>query len=66
MGMLSDLLETSETSSYTLDPKGPRVAAILTPSEGPLELLSEACTAQTLPVENPFRERVSDDRNLTL
>ncbi len=66
MGMLSDLLDTSQTTSYTLDSKGLRVAAILTPGEGPSELLSEASVPQSLPVENPFKERVSDDRNLTL
>ncbi len=66
MGMLSELLDTSQTTSYTLDSKGPRVAAILTPSEGPTELLSEASVPQSLPIEDPFRERVSDDRNLTL
>ena len=66
MGMLSNLLDASQTNSYTLDSKGPRVAAILTPSEGPTELLSEASVPQSLPIEDPFRERVSDDRNLTL
>lgn len=66
MGMLLDLLDIFETTSYTLGSNGPRVAAILTPSEGPTELLSEACVPQSLPVENPFMERVSDDRNLTL
>ncbi|TET10460.1 MAG: hypothetical protein E3J86_05670, partial [Candidatus Thorarchaeota archaeon] len=66
-GLLSDLLDTSEMTSYTLDSKNvPRVAAILTPSKGPSELLSETVVPQSLPVEDPFNERVSDDRNLTL
>ncbi len=66
MGLVSDLLDTSKMTSYIMDSRGPRVAAILTPSEGPSELLNEACAPQSLPVEDPFRERVSDNRDLTL
>ncbi|TFG99704.1 hypothetical protein E4H12_01730 [Candidatus Thorarchaeota archaeon] len=66
----SDLLEISQTTAYSLDPssivKTPRVAAILTPGDGPAELIPEACVPDSLPVDNPFSERVSDDRLLTL
>ncbi len=66
IGLVSDLLDTSKTTSYRLDSRKPRVAALLTPSEGPTELLNEACVPESLPFDDPFIERVSDSRILTL
>jgi len=66
----SDLLDISKTTAYSLTPTGsvksPRVATILTPDEGPVGLLNEMCVPESLPVDDPFNERVSDDRLLTL
>ncbi|MGY5855819.1 MAG: hypothetical protein RTS72_04415 [Candidatus Thorarchaeota archaeon] len=69
-GLIAELIDTSMMTSYSLDstvsPMTPRVATILLPSEGPTELLEEVCEPQSLPKEEPFKERVSDDRLLTL
>ncbi len=66
----SDLLDISQTTAYSLDSsvtmKIPRVATILTPGDGPVELLNETCAPESLLVDDPFSERVSDDRLLTL
>jgi len=66
----SDLLDISKTIAYRIDAKSsmkaPRIAAILTPGEGPVELIRETCVPESLPVEDPFSERISDDRYLTL
>ncbi|MGY5879046.1 MAG: hypothetical protein RTV31_02295 [Candidatus Thorarchaeota archaeon] len=66
----SGLLDISKTTAFNLDAKAPmktpRVATILTPGEGPVELLNEMCAPESLPVDNPFSERISDDRLLTL
>lgn len=66
----SGLLEISKTTAYSFDAKSsmktPRVATILTPGEGPDELLTEMCAPDSLPVDDPFSERISDERLLTL
>ncbi len=65
-----DSLDITETTAYSLNPsvstKTPRIATILTPGGGPVELLNEACVPESLPVDDPFCERISDDRLLTL
>ena len=70
MGLITDLIDTSKATSYILDStdafSAPRVAAILLPHDGPVGLLEEACKPQFLPSDDPFRDRVSDDRLLTL
>jgi hypothetical protein len=66
----SGLLDVSKTTAYSLNStssvKAPRVATILTPGDGPIDLLEEACAPESLPADDPFSERVSDDRILTL
>ncbi len=70
MGLITELLDISKATSYCLDSTDPmmtpRVATILLPSAGPVDLLKDACIPQTLPADDPFKERVSDDRLLTL
>ncbi|MCK4567573.1 MAG: hypothetical protein KAU48_09720, partial [Candidatus Thorarchaeota archaeon] len=70
MKITSDFLDISETTAYSLDAKvstkTPRVVTILTPGEGPVGLLKETGVPESLPVDDPFSERVSDDRILTL
>jgi hypothetical protein len=70
MKITSGLLDIEKTTSYSLgstaSSKMPRIAAILTPGDGPIELLKETCTPDSLPIDDPFSERVSDDRYLTL
>ncbi len=65
-----DSLDITKTTAYSLNPsvstKTPRVATIITPGEGPVELLNEVCMPESLPVDDPFSERISDDRLLTL
>ena len=66
----SGLLDISKTTAYSLETKSsmktPRVATILTPGNGPVGLLNEMCVPESLPVDDPFSERISDDRLLTL
>ncbi len=67
--VLSNLLDPSKQASYCLDSQStgtsPRIAVIITPNEGPTELLKEAQIPKSLPVDNPFGERRPDDRILT-
>ena len=70
MRITSGLLDFSKTTAYSLKTKSsmktPRVATILTPGEGPVGLLNEMCVPESLPVDDPFSERIIDDRLLTL
>ena len=62
MGLIDDIIDASNSNSYTLDNndilvEAPKVAAILTPSIGPIELLNEAVVANAISIEDPFSER---------
>ncbi len=70
MGLVNDIIDSTNLTSYIPDsnvPKKPlRLALLLTASNGPSELLSEMKPPETITEEDPFRERIKDDRILTL
>ncbi len=70
MGLVNDMIDSNNLTSYIPDsdnPKKPlRLALLLTASNGPSELLHEMKPPETIIEEDPFRERVKDDRILTL
>jgi hypothetical protein len=70
MGLISEFIDISDAASYRLDSRDmrttPRVAALLLPDEGPVHLLDEACAPLSLPMDDSFKERVPDERLLTL
>jgi len=61
MGVLNNILDPSKQASYCLDLKNtglsPRIAVVITPNEGPAELLKEAQTPKSLRIDDPFKER---------
>ena len=69
-GLVNDMIDSTNLTSYIPDsnvPKKPlRLALLLTASNGPSELLREMKQSETITKEDPFRERVKDDRILTL
>jgi tetratricopeptide (TPR) repeat protein len=70
MGLINDMIDASNHNSYALDNndnlvESPKIAAILTPSIGPAELLNEVLLADSVSIENPFSERNPDKRILT-
>ena len=70
MAIANDLIDSSILRAYSPNPedslKPSRLTLLLTPSDGPSEFISEAVplTAQT--EEDPFSERVKDERDLTV
>ncbi|MBN2229863.1 MAG: hypothetical protein JW779_09745 [Candidatus Thorarchaeota archaeon] len=70
MALVNDSLDTEDLTSFApiLDnfKKPIRLAFILTPSNGPSELVTEMQPLTTIVEENPFRERIKDGRILTL
>ena len=69
-GVLTDELSKSKSKTLVVnstDDKSPppRVALLLLPSGNLSEFFKDQSTAQSTSIEDPFRERVSDDRILT-
>jgi hypothetical protein len=65
--LVNDMVDSSSFTSYIPDPKSDlRLALILTPSEGPSELVHQMSPPESITEEDPFQDRVSDDRILTL
>lgn len=71
MALVNDVVDSSTLTAYMPNPINhqtpPRLTLLLSPSDGPSDLISEAVpfTGPTVD-ENPFNERVSDKRILTL
>ena len=70
IGLINDMIDSNNLTSYIPDsdnPKKPlRLALLLTASNGPSELISEMKPPETIIEEDPFRERIKDDRIVTL
>ncbi|TFH02317.1 MAG: hypothetical protein E4H14_17745, partial [Candidatus Thorarchaeota archaeon] len=70
MGLVNDMIDSTSLTSYIPDsdvPKKPlRLALVLTPSKGPSELIREMKPSETIMAEDPFSERVKDERIVTL
>jgi len=69
-GLVNDMIDSTNLTSFIPDsdnPKKPlRLALVLTPSHGPSELLREMSPSETLTEEDPFQERIKDERIVTL
>ncbi len=70
-GIIHQLVNQDESISISANPVSsgddtPRISLIVAPSRGPTGLLDELVTSNSLPAENPFIDRESDDRILTL
>jgi len=70
MGLVNDMIDSTNLTSYVPDSdspkKSPRLTLLLGPSEGPSELIPEMTPLGAITEEDPFRNRVSDDRIVTL
>jgi hypothetical protein len=65
--LVNDLIDSSSLTSYIPDPDGHlRLALLLTPSNGPSELIHQMSPPENTTEEDPFSDRISDDRILTL
>ncbi len=65
--LVNGMVDSSSLTSYISDPNSDlRMALILTPSEGPSELVQQMSPPENITEEDPFQDRVSDDRILTL
>jgi hypothetical protein len=70
-GLLQQLIEREAFIAVApeflaLGGNGPRVALLVAPDKGPTRLLDEMEPPTSLPIEDPFSNRESDDRLLTL
>ncbi|MGY5854082.1 MAG: hypothetical protein RTU92_10980 [Candidatus Thorarchaeota archaeon] len=70
-GLIHQLVDQKDSVSSSPVPLssgriGPRVTLLVAPSKGPSDLLAEMTTPRNIPEENPFIDRDSDDRILTL
>ncbi len=70
LGLVNDLIDSTNLTSYVPDSDNPnrtlRLALLLTASNGPSELIREMRPPETVIEEDPFRERIKDDRIVTL
>ena len=70
MRLVNDKIDSNNLTSYipySDNPKTPlRLSLLLTASNGPSELLREMRMPETITEEDPFRERIKDDRIVTL
>ena len=65
--LVNDLIESSSLTSYIPDPDSTlKLALLLTPSEGPAELIQQMSPPESTCEEDPFSDRVLDDRTLSL
>ncbi len=56
----------SSLSMKDLFDRSPRVALLMSPSEGPSHLLSRTTFPDSILIENPFKDSTEHQRNLTL
>ncbi|MDF1539156.1 MAG: hypothetical protein P1Q69_09650 [Candidatus Thorarchaeota archaeon] len=68
-GLMQQLMQHSKQVSVSPLESGyhsPKVTLFLSPDEGPTHLLQDLASPDSLPEDNPFKEREPDDRTLTL